>query len=458
MSVNKAIKELKSLLKNRCLTDTLSRTQYAYDATQNMYPPEVVVLPENTEEVSEVIKIANKHRVPIVPRGWASGFSGGALNVKGGIALSLERMDRIVEFDKDNLMVWVEAGVVNYTLQEFLKPFGLMFPPDPSSWNFSTIGGNIAENAGGPRAVKYGVTKNWVKGLEIVLADGEVLTIGSKNIKDVAGYDLVDLIVGSEGTLAVVTKALLKLHPLPESKKTIQIIFDNMKEAVGMVLSIIQNRIIPSAIEFIDSEAIRAVEDALKIGLPKEAKAMLIVEVDGSKTEVIEHAEKIKEICQSKSGIVSFKVATDEKEADELWLARRSISPTLKRIADGKINEDIVVPIAKLPDMIEESQRIAKKYSLKIVNFGHAGDGNIHVNIMYNTKDRSESKRALKAMNDLFKVCLRLGGSITGEHGVGITKQAYLEKQVGKDAMELFKKIKAVFDPYNILNPGKMGL
>ena len=453
-----AYKKLKSLLGNRCLEDKLGRIQYAYDATQKIYMPDLVVLPINTEEVSKIVKIANDYEIPIVARGWGSGFSGGALNIKGGISLSLEKMNRIIEFDEDNLMVWVQAGVANFDLQEFLSPHGLIFPPDPSSWKFSTIGGNIAENAGGPRAVKYGVMKDWVMGLEIVLSDGTVLKTGSKNMKDVAGYDIVDLIVGSEGTLAVITKALLKLYPKPEYKKTIQIIFDDMQKAARMVSTIIKNRVIPTSIEFVDKDAIRTVEDALKLGLPVDADAILIIEVDGLESEVEENVKKIEAICKISDGVISFKIAKDEKEADEIWVARRTISPTLKRIADGKLNEDIVVPVSKLAQMIKSSQEIAKKYQLPIVNFGHAGDGNIHTNIMYHTNSRDETERAYKAMDEIFDTCLSFGGSITGEHGVGITKQDYLEKQVGIEAIQLYKRIKKAFDVKNILNPGKMRL
>ena len=454
----KAYKKLKSLLGARCLEDKLGRLQYSYDATQRMYMPDVVVLPESTNEVSKIMKIAYEHNVPVVPKGWGSGFTGGSLNVEGGIAISLEKMDKIVEFDKDNLMIWVEAGLANYDLQEFLEPYGLIFPPDPSSWKFSTIGGNIAENAGGPRAVRYGVMKDWVKGLEVVLADGTIMQLGSKNIKDVAGYDLVDLIVGSEGTLAIVTKALLRLYPKPEHKKTIQMVFDDMKKAARTVSFIMRNKIIPTSMEFVDRDAIMAVEDALHIGLPTNADAILILEVDGNRAEVEENAETIEALCKNADGVIRFRIAKDEKEAEEIWVARRTISPTLKRIADGKINEDIVVPVSKLADMIDASQKIAKKYELKIVNFGHAGDGNIHVNIMYDTNDEQQTKSALKAMDDIFTACLSLGGSITGEHGVGITKKDYLEKQVGGDVMELYKRIKKAFDDRNILNPGKMGL
>ncbi len=454
----RGFKKLKSLLGERFLDDKLSRVQYSYDATQKMYLPDVVVLPVNTDEISQIMKTAYKYSIPIVPKGWGSGFTGGALNVEGGIALSLEKMDEIIELDQDNMMVWVESGVVNYDLQEFLKPYGLMFPPDPSSWKFSTIGGNIAENAGGPRAVKYGVVKDWVKALEIVLPNGTTLTTGSKNIKDVAGYDIVDLIVGSEGTLAVVTKALLKLYPIPEHKETMEIVFEDMGVAAKTVSSIMKSRIIPTSIEFVDKDAIIAVEDAMHIGLPLSADAVLIIEVDGAVHETQENVKKIEDICRNTEGVISFRVAKDEKEADEIWTARRSISPTLKRIADGKLNEDIVVPITKLAEMIKETQKISKKYNLTIVSFGHAGDGNIHTNIMYNTDSEDETKRAYKAMDDVFDACLSLGGSITGEHGVGITKQDYLEKQVGYDAIELYRAIKKAFDDKNILNPKKMRL
>ncbi|WP_022670613.1 FAD-binding oxidoreductase [Hippea alviniae] len=453
----RALHKIKNIFKNRCLTDKLSRVQYSYDATQKMYLPDVVVIAENTQEISQLMKIANRYKIPVVARGWGSGFTGGALNIEGGICLSLEKMDKVIELDLDNMMVWVETGMVNYDLQEYVKPYGLFFPPDPSSWKFSTIGGNIAENAGGPRAVKYGVMKDWVKGLEIVLADGTIMKTGSKNIKDVAGYDLTSLIVGSEGTLAIITKALLRLFPLPETKKTMQIAFDNMSKAAAFVNKILLNGIIPVAIEFVDKDAIKTVKDATGVDLP-DADAILIVEVDGSKNQVEEDAAKIERLTKNESSVMLFRIAKDEKEADDIWFARRSISPTLKRIADGKLNEDIVVPRSKLAEMISKLQEISKKYGLPIVNFGHAGDGNIHVNIMYHTDNKDETKRAFKAMDDVFNECIKLGGSITGEHGVGITKQDYLEKQIGKEQIELLRRIKRAFDPNNIINPHKMRL
>ena len=452
----KAYKKLKSIFKDRYLDEKIDTIQYAYDATQKMYPPDVVIFPKTTEEVSQAMKIAYKYSIPVVPRGWGSGFSGGALNIDGGICMSLELMNKVIEIDDDNLIATVEAGLVNYELQEILKPHGLFFPPDPSSWKFSTIGGNIAENAGGPRAVKYGVMKDWVMGLELVLADGSIIRSGSKNVKDVAGYNITHLIVGSEGTLAVVTKALLKLYPIPEYKKTMQVVFDDMSRAAQTVSSIIKNKIIPTSIEFIDRDAIKTVESALHIGLPK-ADAILVIEVDGDLCSVDESVNKIEMLCKQ-GGAINFQVAQDEKEADELWIARRSISPTLKRIADGKLNEDIVVPRSKLAEMIKLSQDISKKYNLSIVNFGHAGDGNIHVNIMYHTDKKDEVEKADKAMNDIFDACLSLGGAISGEHGIGITKDAFLEKQLGQRSINLFKDIKRAFDPKNIINPHKMKL
>jgi len=447
---------LKDLLKERFLDEKIDRLQYAYDATQKIYLPDCVVLPKTTQEVSSILSFANQNKIAVTPRGCASGFSGGALNVVGGIALSMELMNSIIEIDLDNLIATVEPGVVNYDLQLALKPYGLFFPPDPSSWKFSSIGGNIAENAGGPKAVKYGVTKDWVLGLEVVLADGSIINVGSKNVKDVAGYNLTQLFVGSEGTLGVITKALLKLHPQAQATQTMQATFSNMELAAKTVSDIIKNKIIPSSLEFVDHQAILTVENSMKVGLPTDADAILIIEVEGSKFQIKEDLEKIEQIC-IKNG-AKVKIAHSLEEEESIWLARRSISPTLKRIADGKLNEDIVVPRSKIAEMIKKTQEIAKKFNVMIVNFGHAGDGNIHTNIMYNTKDKDEGERAFKAMDEVFNECLKLGGSISGEHGIGITKQDYLEHQVGKRTVELYKQIKLVFDPNNILNPHKMKL
>jgi glycolate oxidase len=449
-------KFLKSLLKERFLDEKIDRLQYSYDATQRMYLPDCVVLPKTTQEVSIILKFANENKIPVVPRGCASGFSGGALNVEGGIALSLELMNNIIGIDLDNLIATVEPGVVNFDLQLALKPHGLFFPPDPSSWKFSSIGGNIAENAGGPKAVKYGVTKDWVLGLEVVLADGSIINMSSKNVKDAEGYDLTQLLVGSEGTLGIVTKAFLKLAQSSVSSQTMQAAFSDMNLAAKTVSEIIRNKIIPSALEFVDHQAILTIEKSLKIGLPTYADAILIIETEGNKSQIEQDAALIARICQANGAKV--KIACTIPESENLWLARRSISPTLRQIANSRLNEDIVVPRSKIADMIRKTQEISKRHKILIVNFGHAGDGNIHTNIMYNNNDEVETKRAFKAMDEVFDECLKLGGSITGEHGIGITKEKYLEKQVGIQVMNVYRKIKKIFDPNNILNPHKMNL
>lgn len=454
---NKMLKQLTEIVgKKNVSADKIDLLHYAYDATQSMYLPDFVVFPENTEQISHLLELCTEYRMPVVPRGAGTGFSGGSLPISGGVCLSMEKMNRILEIDTENLTACVEAGVINYDLQQEAERLGLFYPPDPSSYKYCTVGGNVAENAGGPRAVKYGVTKNYVLGMELVFPTGEIVISGSKNMKDVAGYNLKDLMIGSEGTLAVITKLFLKLIPLPPYRSVLQAIFSDMKEAAQTVSSIIANRIIPSALEFIDGPCIRAVEDYLHIGLPEEAQAMLIIECDGRKESVEAELSLIEEVCK-KNNAQYVKMAKDKEEEEFLWRARRSISPSLNRIRDGKLNEDVVVPRASLPEMIEFTQKISKKYNLPIVNFGHAGDGNIHTNIMFKKKSEEE-KRARDAMREIFETVIRMGGSISGEHGIGITKQDFLEKQLGKESIEIFRKIKRALDPNNILNPHKMKL
>ncbi len=454
---NKILKKLIEIVSKKNVdTEKIDLLHYAYDATQNMYLPDFVVFPENTEQISHILKLCTEYKVPIVPRGAGTGFSGGSLPISGGICLSLEKMNKILEIDTENLVAHVEAGVINYDLREETEKFGLFYPPDPSSYKYCTIGGNVAENAGGPRAVKYSVTKNYILGMELVFPTGEIVISGSKNMKDVAGYNLKDLMIGSEGTLAIITKLFLKLVPLPPYRSVLQAIFSDMKEAAQTVSNIIADKVIPSALEFIDGPCIRAIEDYLHIGLPKEAQAILIIECDGMKDSVEAELSLIEKIC-AKNNAQYIKRAKDKEEEEILWKARRSISPSLNRIRDGKLNEDVVVPRASLSQMIASIQEISKKYNLPIVNFGHAGDGNIHTNIMFN-KGSDEEKRAKDAMINIFETVIEMGGSISGEHGIGITKQDFLEKQLGKETIDIFKRIKKALDPYNILNPHKMKL
>jgi len=428
---------------------------YSYDATNQQFLPDAVVFPKNADEISLILKLANKEGFPVVPRGAGSGFSGGSLPVEGGVVVSLERMNKILKIDADNLIAIVEPGVVTGELQWAVEDLGLFYPPDPSSLKFCTIGGNVAECAGGPRAVKYGVTKDYVLGLEVVLPTGDIINTGAQTLKDVVGYDLTKLMVGSEGTLGIVTKIILKLLPLPEAAKTMLAVFSDMRDAATTVSNIISSRIIPSTLEFMDKNSISCVDDYSSMGLPTDVEALLLIEVDGAKELVENQAETIKKICLD-NGAREVRIAGDKREVKQLWQVRRAISPALAKLKPNKINEDIVVPRSKIPDAIIGVKEIAKKYNLTNANFGHAGDGNIHVNIMIDKSDKDEFEKAEKAVKEIFELVLDFGGTISGEHGIGISKMPYIGMELSQPAIEVMKKIKQVLDPKGILNPGKI--
>lgn len=425
-----------------------------FDASSMQGTPSAVVRPVSTDEVVQVLRFANQQRTPVVPRGAGTGMTGGAVPVNDAIVLSLDGMNNILEIDEKNMIAIVEPGVINGHLQEKLEDSGLFYPPDPASMNFCTLGGNVAENAGGPRAIKYGVTRDYVLGLEVVLPDGRVLTTGGKNYKDVVGYDLTRLIVGSEGTLCVVTKIFLKVLPLPAETMTLLCTYSQINDAALTVSKITSSGIVPRALEFMDNGSIRAVESYREFGLPTDAEALLLIEVDGSRASVSEEADKIASACISQNGRVS--VADDMFAKQRIWEARRAISPALYRIKPTKINEDIVVPRGRIPEMLQALKGISEKYDLKIVNFGHAGDGNIHVNIMTDKNDKDEYQRARTAVEDIFRATLRLEGTISGEHGVGLTKKQYIGMELSETNLEIMKAIKKVFDPNGIMNPGKI--
>ncbi|MBI5056347.1 MAG: FAD-binding protein [Nitrospirae bacterium] len=427
---------------------------YGFDASSMQGAPSAIVKPVSTDEVSKVVAYANKQRTPVVPRGAGTGMTGGAVPLNDAIILSLDGMNRILDIDDKNMIAVVEPGVINGHLQEKLEGKGLFYPPDPASMNFCTLGGNVAENAGGPRAVKYGVTRDYVLGLEVVLPDGRVMMTGGKTYKNVVGYDLTRLIVGSEGTLCVVTKIFLKILPMPEETVTLLCTYSRLDEAAFAITKITSSGIIPRVLEFMDEESVRAVENYKNFGLPMEAEAMLLIEVDGSHAAAMQDAEKIAKICTSQNGQVS--IAEDIFAQQRLWEARRAISPALYRIKPTKINEDIVVPRGRIPEMLQSLREISERYNLKIVNFGHAGDGNIHVNVMTDKNDREEYERAGKAVEDIFKATLSLEGTISGEHGVGLTKKQFLGMELSETSIEMMKAIKKTFDPYGILNPGKI--
>ena len=435
--------------------DRESRVCYSYDATNIRYLPDVIVFLSTAHQISEILKLANEHRFPVIPRGAGTGFTGGSLPVEGGVVLVLTKMNRILQIDTENLVAIVEPGVVTAELQKEVEKLGLFYPPDPASLKSSTLGGNVAECAGGMRAVKYGVTKDYVMGLEVVLPTGEIITMGGKTVKGVVGYDLTKLMVGSEGTLGIITKIILRLLPLPKAKRTMLAIFPNIEAAANTVSQIISSRIIPTTLEFMDNATIRCVEHYSHLGLPVDAGALLIIEVDGRPEALASEVEEIKQICQSKNAI-DIKIARDSKEADDLWKARRSVSQAVIKLNPTKINEDITVPRSRVPDILKRLESIARKYNLIIVNFGHAGDGNIHVNVMINKENPEEVERAKVAVKEIFQAALDLEGTLSGEHGVGITKMPYIHLELGDMGLEVMKRIKRAFDPNNVLNPGKV--
>jgi glycolate oxidase len=428
---------------------------YGYDATNLESLPDLVVFPKAVSEISEILRLANGHRFPVVPRGMGTGFSGGSIPVRGGVVLVMTRFNRILEIDTENLIAIVEPGVITGDFQKEVEKLGLFYPPDPASTLYCTLGGNVAECAGGPRAVKYGVTKDYVLGLEVVLPTGEVINTGVKTVKGVVGYDLTKLFVGSEGTLGVITKIILRLIPLPEARKTMMVLFHQVEDAAAAVSKIISSKIVPSTLEFMDNASIQCVEDYLNMGLPRDAGALLLIEVDGDQEILPKYIERIDQIT-SELNRYSLEIAGNEKEADALWKARKAISPASYRLNPTKMAEDITVPRNQIANFIREARRIADERRLKIINFGHAGDGNIHMSLMINDKDEDEKKRAEQAIEEIFKLTVRLGGTLSGEHGVGLTKAPYIDLELNHTTIEVMKKIKMALDPNNILNPGKI--
>ena len=427
---------------------------YGFDASGIEISPSAVVWPDTTEDVAKVMKYAYENSISVVPRGAGTGMTAGAVPSKGAIIISFEKMKRILEIDTENLNVLCEPGVINGRLQRELEWKGFFYPPDPASMNFCTIGGNVAENAGGPRALKYGVTRDYVMEIESVLPNGEIMTTGVKTSKGVVGYDLTRLLTGSEGTLSVFTKIRLKVLPLPEEVVTLLAIFNNLEASGDAVAKIISSKIIPRTLEFMDREAIAAIEKFKPVGLPKDAEAILLIELDGHPSAITKEAEKIVDICQQLGA--EIKKAEDEDARNQLWASRRAISPALYQIRPTKINEDIVVPRNMVTEMLKRLRKLSEESGIKIVNFGHAGDGNIHVNIMVDKADNDEYTKGLSLVEQIFKDTLSLGGTISGEHGIGLTKAGYIGMELSRKELEIMEAIKKVFDPKNILNPGKI--
>ncbi len=436
--------------------DKQTLVTHSYDGTPMLQTlPDGVIYPKDTQEVSGIMKILNRHRVPLISRGSGTNLCGGSVPVQGGVVMVMHRMKAILDVDLQNLTATVQPGIITKTFIEHIENLGLFYPPDPSSMSISTIGGNIAECSGGLRGLKYGTTKDYVLGLECVLASGEIIRTGGKLMKDVAGYDLTKLLIGSEGTLAIVTEATLKLIPPPKHKKTMLAMFTDLYDAARTVSKIIENRIIPATLEFMDNPTIRVVDDYAKLGLPLEMAAILLIEQDGEPEMVERDIERISAICRDEKA-AQISIAHTQEEALKLLTARRSAFTALARLRPTTILEDATVPRSKIAEMVLEINRISQKYDVRICTFGHAGDGNLHPTATTDARDPEEIHRVEAAFEEIFEAAIALGGTITGEHGVGLVKAPFLEWKVGSAGVALMKNIKHAFDPLNLLNPGKM--
>jgi len=438
------------------LTSREDLIPYAFDGTAAMKEmPGSVVFAVSTEQISAVLKLANDTETPVVTRGSGTGLSGGSVPAADCIVLCTVKMGAILEVDAANLTMTVEPGVTTIQIAEAAEKAGLFYPPDPGSMKISTIGGNVAENSGGLRGLKYGVTRNYVMGMEVVLPDGEVMGLGNKCVKDVAGFSLKDVMIGSEGTLGVITKVLLRLIPKPAAKKTMVATFDAMDAAAQTVSDIIAAQIIPCTLEFLDRTTIHCVEDFAKVGLPLDCEALLLMETDGHPAAVAEEAAKMEELAKA-NGAKEVRVAKDDAEATQLATARRSAFSALARLAPTIILEDATVPRSELAHMIRFVAEVAKKYELKIGTFGHMGDGNLHPTFLTDERNEAEIHRVHEAFKEIFDEAIRLGGTITGEHGIGLAKKEFLPKFAGAAQMRVMRELRKALDPKGILNPGKM--
>lgn len=429
---------------------------YSYDATRTRYEPDAVIFPRHEQDVSDILKYCNEHRIVITPRGAGSGFTGGALPANGGIVLAMEKhMNKILEVDTENMVAVVQPGVVNMDLQKHVEALGLFYPPDPASEEYSTLGGNVSENAGGMRAAKYGITKDYVMALRAVRANGDIIQAGKRTIKDVAGYNTAGILIASEGTLAVLTELTLKLIPKPKYKKTYMGIFPSVDNAMNAVFKSLAAGANPVAMEFLDKLVIQALIQKLKVDLPTDAGGVLVGDVDGNVPEEIEFQLKTLEESFKANGATELRIAETETEAKKLWYARRNASQSITIYGNKKLNEDISVPRAKLPEALERIYAIADKYGFTVPCFGHAGDGNIHVNVMI---DISQLEEGHHCIEEIFQLVVDMGGTLSGEHGIGTAKAPFMHIAFSDAELQLFRDIKKAFDPNNILNPGKMGL
>lgn len=449
------ISELTTQLgEDKILSDEVDCLAYGYDNSREQALPDLVLFPDSHDDVVTILKACHQHGIPLVTRGRGTGTTGATVPTSGGIVLSTERMTRILEMAPDDRLMVVEPGVTNLAVQEVAAEHGFFWPPDPTSRAVCTIGGNLAYNSAGPRAVKYGTPRENVLGLRAVTGTGEEIRTGVRTTKGVVGYDLTRLLIGSEGTLSVITEATLKLTPLAESKRTLQAVYADISSATQAVSRIMAQPVIPCALEFIDGHAIDMVRHYSTVDLPANAGAMLMIEVDGPESAMEQSVASVSAAAKT-PGLISLKSASSAKEVSALWSTRSALSPALRNVAPKKINEDVVVPVSHIPELIDGLDRLSQQYHVTIVNFGHAGNGNIHVNLLINPDDAAELARAESCLDDIFSLVIRLGGTLSGEHGIGLVKRDFIDREIDPGSLQLMRQIKAVFDPGNILNPGK---
>ncbi|HEX6594969.1 MAG TPA: glycolate oxidase subunit GlcD [Bacillota bacterium] len=436
--------------------DEASLLAYSYDSTPRFQAlPDAVVTPRHTEDVKAIVNVCANYRVPIVPRGSGTNLCAGTTPLKGGIVLLFTKMNRIIEIDEENLTMTVQPGVYTKDIHDAAEAVGLFYPPDPGSMHVSQIGGNISENSGGLRGLKYGVTRDYVLGLEVVLPNGEIIQTGGKLAKDVAGYDLTRLYVGAEGTLGIITEATLKLIPQPETKQTMLALYHDLEAAAETVSAIIAARIIPATLEFLDQATINVVEDFANIGLPTDVQAVLLIEQDGPAEVVSTDMEKITQLCKRHRAF-DVSIAQTAAEAEALTTARRAALSALSRLKPTTVLEDATVPRSEIANMVKAINDIATKYELTICTFGHAGDGNLHPTCLTDARDTEEIERVERAFAEIFQKAVELGGTITGEHGVGAMKLPYLHMKAGEVGIDVMRQIKKAIDPQNMMNPGKI--
>ncbi len=428
---------------------------YGYDNSRRHVLPQAVVFPTTHEQVVNAVNACNRFDVALTTRGRGTGTTGATVPLKGGLVVSLERMNKIIDYSPDNRYITVEPGITNQQVQDFVKAQGFFWPPDPTSAAFCSIGGNLAYNSAGPRAVKYGTPRENTLGLRAVTGAGKDIRVGVHTSKGVVGYDLTRLIIGSEGTLAIITEATLKLTPLAEATKTLRAVYKTVFDAAHAVAAIMSQPVVPCALEFIDSNAIEMIRQYSSCDLPEQAGALLMIEVDGQQEGLASAAEKVAASAKN-AGLLDIRLAQTEDEVKALWQTRKALSPALRKVAPKKINEDVVVPITEIPTLIAGLDQLSKKYQLPIINFGHAGNGNIHVNLLLNPDDPEQSSKAHDCLDEIFSLVLSLNGTLSGEHGVGLEKRDFVDRELDANSLELMRNIKRQFDPKGILNPNKM--